>query len=512
MNEDLKRIKKLYGEKMAHLCRELFPSLLEEKGDLPRLLETYFAPNCQLCEDILLHNATVSFSSFLYKKARQEEDILAKTNKTPKELFAEVGYDFYECQTADEIQSFKKYYQKNEELCTFRCNREKTHHVFFAVKKQVETIKRSDNPRRQDEYGISVLSIQFTKTNPSFLSIKNRYNHTVPNPDSTFMNNLDLIIPGLTFAFENTYDISIKNRECQFELPHYHMGGDNKFYKYNYEINGIYYCVNNTILDNGKVIHFDPSKYLLFDYFLLDLQKDKKIFLYDENLTDSFSSHFVKSILVKKERKKKIITIYFESNSVPMIMLLDKENRIKELICNTFSQIQDDFCMYVQYIEKLNIDAVQFIGDNFFRMNKTLSEIKCSHLKQVGNYFLESNNSLTQFSANQLEIIGENSFTYNIILRKLDIQQIRYIGSYSFFFNNALTELSFLYLEKLGKSVFFNNISVDTITCNYRILGGLKFFQNNDHKSLRNLKKKIHYYQLKNSLECSLHDTLKLDR
>jgi len=52
MNEDLKRIKKLYGEKMAHLCRELFPSLLEEKGDLPRLLETYFAPNCQLCEDI----------------------------------------------------------------------------------------------------------------------------------------------------------------------------------------------------------------------------------------------------------------------------------------------------------------------------------------------------------------------------------------------------------------------------------------------------------------------------
>ena len=29
MNEDLKIIKKHYGEKMMHLCRELFPTLLQ---------------------------------------------------------------------------------------------------------------------------------------------------------------------------------------------------------------------------------------------------------------------------------------------------------------------------------------------------------------------------------------------------------------------------------------------------------------------------------------------------
>lgn len=32
MNDDLKIIKKYYGEKMSHLCRTLFPTILEEKG------------------------------------------------------------------------------------------------------------------------------------------------------------------------------------------------------------------------------------------------------------------------------------------------------------------------------------------------------------------------------------------------------------------------------------------------------------------------------------------------
>lgn len=39
MNYDLKMIKKYYGEDMAHLCRELFPTLLEKEGLLLNLIE-----------------------------------------------------------------------------------------------------------------------------------------------------------------------------------------------------------------------------------------------------------------------------------------------------------------------------------------------------------------------------------------------------------------------------------------------------------------------------------------
>ena len=42
MNSDLNRIKKKYGENFAHLCRELFPTILETEGLLPDIIENKF--------------------------------------------------------------------------------------------------------------------------------------------------------------------------------------------------------------------------------------------------------------------------------------------------------------------------------------------------------------------------------------------------------------------------------------------------------------------------------------
>ena len=38
MIEDLKVIKKKYGEEMMHLCRKFFPTILENKGELLNIL------------------------------------------------------------------------------------------------------------------------------------------------------------------------------------------------------------------------------------------------------------------------------------------------------------------------------------------------------------------------------------------------------------------------------------------------------------------------------------------
>ncbi len=51
MNEDLKRIKKKYGEDMMHLCRDLFPTILEHEGLLSKLIEENFAPNKSLYQE-----------------------------------------------------------------------------------------------------------------------------------------------------------------------------------------------------------------------------------------------------------------------------------------------------------------------------------------------------------------------------------------------------------------------------------------------------------------------------
>ena len=233
-SKELRKIKKLYGEKFMHLCREFFPTLLETEGLLTEVLTSSFATNSRtLYEDIINQGAEEKFKNYIYSKIDVEKEIPEIiTNKTPYKLLEEAGYDLYECNSEEEIQSFKKYYKPVEELCTFNGGRLDKSFVFWAVKKNANEIKRKDfkQPKREDEYGTSVMSIQFSKTKNSTVSIKNRYNHTVNNPDATYGNDLDKIITGLTqsFAdllFKRGVRLINSNKE-DFYLPNYTVGPD----------------------------------------------------------------------------------------------------------------------------------------------------------------------------------------------------------------------------------------------------------------------------------------------
>ena len=51
MNEELRKIKKIYGEEMMHMCRMMFPTILEEEGLLLSILEANLAPTHSLAKD-----------------------------------------------------------------------------------------------------------------------------------------------------------------------------------------------------------------------------------------------------------------------------------------------------------------------------------------------------------------------------------------------------------------------------------------------------------------------------
>jgi hypothetical protein len=53
MTDELKQIKKLYGEDMAHLCRSLFPTILNNEGVLLKILKDNLAPTRSLAQDII---------------------------------------------------------------------------------------------------------------------------------------------------------------------------------------------------------------------------------------------------------------------------------------------------------------------------------------------------------------------------------------------------------------------------------------------------------------------------
>ena len=68
MNNDLKIIKKKYGEEMMHLCRDLFPTLLEKEGLLPSLLLHSFHESHSLAQDIISEQLEYEFKSYIYQQ------------------------------------------------------------------------------------------------------------------------------------------------------------------------------------------------------------------------------------------------------------------------------------------------------------------------------------------------------------------------------------------------------------------------------------------------------------
>ena len=100
--DDLKVIKKKYGEKMMHLCKKMFPTILENEGLLSKIMLSKFTPNYFLYKDIITNSLENEFKNYIYSfvettNSRKYQMI----NKTPKELLSEAGYNLYECNSEE---------------------------------------------------------------------------------------------------------------------------------------------------------------------------------------------------------------------------------------------------------------------------------------------------------------------------------------------------------------------------------------------------------------------------
>ena len=491
MNKDLKVIKKKYGEGMMHLCRELFPTLLEQEGLLPKLLLDNFKESRSLVKDIIDNNLEEEFKNYIYNQVDVENNYEEVRSKRPEELLKEAGYKLYECHNEEEIQSFRKYYSPGEALCTFNGGRLNRCFVFFAIKENVDEIKRENfpKPQRQDEYGTSVISIQFTRDNSHTLSIKNRYNHTVNNPDSTFGNNLDNIIPGLTNSFDKYYGMHQSHLQNSFEIPGYVRANDGKYYKYNYEINNIYYCENNVIIDNFEVKEYPHEQYIVLDYFILDL-KNKRIQTYwnDMELEDSFPNTIgtIKDIKIENDKDNKNILIKTDnSDEVDVIITLDKNNRIIALKNDKVENIGNSFLSYNNSLTSIELSNATSIGNRFLYYNKILTEIQLPNVTSIGNSFLCFNNSLTHIELQNATNIGNDFLISNKLLTSIELPNVTSIGNRFLFNNVSLTSIALPNVTSVGNLfLHFNNSLISIELQNATNIGNYFLKYNNSLTSI----------------------------
>ena len=188
----------------------------------------------------------------------------------PITLLNRAGYDAYVATSLKQQNAIKKYFKHNEELCTFRDpNRFKNYFMINAVRKDVDKIKRASKPQREDEYGTSVISIQILKSG-GFISIKNRYNHTVQSPDNTFNSNPDNIIPGLSASLKQYFNVDFSAQKV--ELPNGYVVINGQICRYKAEVENTY-CAENFYARDGKIYEIDKrTQIMLGRGLLLDLK------------------------------------------------------------------------------------------------------------------------------------------------------------------------------------------------------------------------------------------------
>ena len=446
---------------MAHLCRRFFPTILEQPGLMYYILSSSFAKSKSLYGDITNEHKEYLFKEYLYhffdSKAEKEEQV----GKSVRELLDAAGYELFECKSNEDVQRFRKYYAEGEELCTFKNpHRIDNYHIFFIVKKDVDKLKRENftKPNREDEYSTSVLDLQFDRGNNQRVSIKSRYNHTVRNPDATYENNLNNIASGLTAAFENEYGFNIgKASVLGFRLEDYEESRDGKFYKYNYEINNIHYCVDNIILNNGQVVdtYKDKSRYTFMDYFILD-EKEKKIIIYDDRIDDSFVNDLknIVSIQITKKDTYKEVRLTLENNK-EVIIKLDKRGRIIGYINENLKKCGSNFLSYNTTLQEVYLPELEECEFGFLNANKCMKELFLPKLRKCKSSFMGKNDSLLKLYLPELEECDDNFLIHNQNIQILNLPKLKKCGDGFLRYNISLTKVLLPLLEECGNGFLY---------------------------------------------------------
>lgn len=469
LSKDLKLIKKYYGEDFMHLCRSMFPTILEKEGLLFDTLYKKIAPTKRLYDDV--KGDVETFVDYVFSLVGIDNvgnnEPLTQVNKTPEQLFDEKGYILFpECQTEQDILEFEKYYARGEEICTFRGGRLELCRVWFAVKKDVDQIKRQNftRPQRQDEYGTSVISLQFTRSARAELSIKNRYNHTVANPDATFSNCLENIAEGLTNAFKTTYGINLRRSSTPqvLEMANYVMDKNGRYHRYNVNVGGVYYCDGNKIIDFGVARVLDKDKYILMENYVVDLQQ-KTIRSHNSFWSmDSFllSLGAIKDIKVSlDEKKNKKLTIIPEGEE-NIEITLNKYNEIIEYTNPNLERANYEFLYFNTQLKKFNAPNLIKVSNGFLMNNKKLEEFNAPNVVKIGDYCLKNNHKLQNLDLPKLKSVGESFLFEDKALTNVNLPQLEILGACSFYVSNKIDTLYLPNVKTIEEGCFYENNSL----------------------------------------------------
>ncbi len=464
-----KKIKKQNGEAVAKVIRE---AVLLDVPNIVHVLE--FAGDNP--DDA---RALIPYIRECYKPKTKSEVFV---DKNPLELLSDAGYDAFVVENEAQKDSIKKYFRSGEELCTFRDpHRHENCYIIHAVKRGADKIKPAANPMRQDEYGTSVISIQIAKKG-GFISIKNRYNHTVNDPDATFKNYPDFIIPGLTNSLKQFFNVDFDVTESL--LPNGFCSINGQIFKFNYRIwgslpgtkkSGYYGYGNGFYFYGDNVIKLNRDYEIMLENYVLNLREGtlKDLIIHESMGPTEFEQQrhqrkLETRILLERFFKGKNIKVTINpENKHEKIISADGvwvakvvDGKMIELNLPNITEVGDDFLDDARHLQKLYMPDLEKAGNMFlwnvysitqvhfpklkevgysFISEGALSQIELPSLKRCGGGFLEHNNSLTELYLPELQYAdGREFLPDNCVLRRLDLPKLKKIPEWFLLKNKVL--------------------------------------------------------------------------
>lgn len=377
-----KKIKKQNGEKFAQALRNFHNGILE-------------VPNI----DIILRHAgrdARPLLPYLMSLLATNDDTPASApSADPFVLLEQAGYKAFYADSLEKQNSIKDFFAKGELLCTFNDKaRYRNYHILHAIKKDVDHIKREDfkgQEERQDAYGTSVISIQILKKS-GFISIKNRYNHTVSGCDNTFGSNPDNIIKGLTNALKNHFNVEFSATATLPEEGYVLMG--KQVFKYHTEYRNIYYG-DQAWAEKGKIHAVDRSVNALFNLSLFG-NKTKTLKNIDPSDQDSFAADFNRcyggnpALAVNKNGD---LTLNGE------VLIGTKKSQIKTLYLPGFKSMSEHCLSHAEGLERFEAPDLTSMSDHSLFIAPDLTHFEAPALKSMGRECLVYTDALTSFKA-----------------------------------------------------------------------------------------------------------------
>lgn len=427
MNTDemFKVIKKQNGESFAKVLRT---AVLLDTPNLKHILE-YAGKNPDDAKKL------IPVLREIRKKSQTKVQTIQET-RDPIKLLNDAGYDAFYVNNLHQQNSIEKYFESYEKLCTFNDpSRYKNYYIIHAVKKNVDDIKRSNSPKREDEYGTSVISIQIAKSG-GFISIKNRYNHTVDNPDATFNNNPDNIIPGLTESLKHKFGVDFMTQSA--EMPDNFRMINNQLVRFNYEIDNVYYD-EKYYFSGSEITKLNPDYEVMIDNVILDVRTGTIRTVNDgtQDLANILNDE-ISGAGVKVEKDK--------STGETIIYITDENKNSQELARTK------NGCM-----TSLHLYRTQEIGSRFPRGNKWLKTLYAPNLKKIGGRCFSGAKNLENLYIPELEEMGLDCFARAEKLSELNAPKLKKMGNGCFARTRKIKKLYIPELEKMGVSCLCSN-------------------------------------------------------